>query len=234
MSEPSSSRGTGVPPVIRAVIFDLDGVLVSTDALHLAAWRAMAARWGFAFPEEIADQLRGVSRTESLELILAAADRADDFDAADRERLAAWKNETYRAQLRSLSPADALPGAARLLAELRARGVKLAVGSSSRNARPILDRLGFTPRFDAIVDGNDLTRGKPDPQVFLLAAERLGLPPAACIVIEDAASGVQAALAAGCAVVAIGSAARAPGAERAVLRTKDLSEVTADLVCANR
>lgn len=221
MSEPAPS------PRYRGVIFDLDGVLVSTDAIHLAAWREMAARWGFGFPERIADDLRGISRMESLEIILRAAGVADRFDAPERERMAAWKNDRYRANLESLTPADALPGAVPLVDALKERGVRLAVGSSSRNARPILDRLQLTPLFDAIVDGNDLSRGKPDPQVFLLAAERLGLPPAECIVVEDAVSGAQAALAAGCALVAIGPAAAHAAGERAVARAADLTGVHA-------
>lgn len=220
------------PGRFRGVIFDLDGVLVSTDAIHLAAWREMAAEWGLVFPEEIADDLRGVSRMASLEIILAAAGVADRYNHEERQRMATWKNERYRANLQRLTPADALPGAIPLLRALKERGFGIAIGSSSRNARSILDQLALASLFDAVVDGNDLERGKPDPQVFLLGAKRLGLAPGECIVVEDAVSGVRAGLAAGCAVVAIGSAADAPEAERTLLRGVDVAAIGDELLRA--
>lgn len=189
---------------IKGVIFDLDGVLCSTDECHYLAWKELADSLGIPFDETINRRLRGVSRMESLDIILQAAGRA--FSSREKQALAARKNERYRRLLMKLTPAD-LPGGVRAtLDELRRRGLRLAVGSSSKNTPLILQRLGLEGWFDAVADGNDITRSKPDPEVFLLAAERLRLPPGECMVVEDADAGIEAALAGGFLPVGIGPA----------------------------
>lgn len=189
---------------IKGVIFDLDGVLCSTDECHYLAWKELADSLGIPFDETINRRLRGVSRMESLDIILQAAGRA--FSSREKQALAARKNERYRRLLMKLTPAD-LPGGVRAtLDELRRRGLRLAVGSSSKNTPLILQRLGLEGWFDAVADGNDITRSKPDPEVFLLAAERLRLPPGECMVVEDADAGIEAALAGGFHPAGIGPA----------------------------
>ncbi len=196
---------------MRGVIFDLDGVLVSTDELHYHAWKSIADGLGIAFDESHNHALRGVSRMESLERLLG--DRAGEFTDEQKHALAADKNDRYRASLKSLTPRDRLAGVDRLLEELRAHGVRMAVASASKNAREILDRIGLSAAFDAVVDGVDAPKSKPDPQAFVLAAERLGLEPPACVVVEDADAGVRAARAAGMRVIAVGAAAGHPEAD---------------------
>jgi beta-phosphoglucomutase len=188
------------------VIFDLDGVLTDTAELHYQSWQRLMDETGVPFDRQMNEALRGLSRRESLETILGA--RSSDFTEEQKEEITRRKNEEYLARVSKMTPADLLPGAGELLQSLRERGVAVAVASSSKNAVAVLDRLGIRPRLDALVDGNDIQRSKPDPQVFLLAAERLGLAPAHCVVVEDAASGVEAALAAGMRVVGLGPSER--------------------------
>lgn len=202
------------------VIFDLDGVIVSTDHLHFLAWKALADRLDIAFTTQDNEALRGISRMASLDLLLG--DRAADFTAAAKAELADWKNTRYRELLETLTPEYLLPGALGLVTSLKARGVPVAIGSSSRNAPMILNRIGVTELFDAIVDGNHISRSKPDPDVFLLAARALHLAPGQCIVIEDAVAGVDAGVAAGMRVLAVGSAQAHPGA---TWRAADLSGI---------
>lgn len=198
--------------MIRAVIFDLDGVLVSTDEMHYRAWKQLADAEGIPFDRTINHRLRGVSRMESLEIILERARRT--YSPEQKAALADAKNARYRELLSTLTPADALPGAAVITAALKERGVKIAVGSSSRNTSLILERLGWSDRFDAVVDGNDIQHSKPDPEVFVLAAKRLGVPPGRCLVVEDAVAGVEAARRAGMAVLGIGTPEDLPGVKR--------------------
>ncbi len=176
---------------LEGVIFDLDGVLCRTDAYHLAAWRTLTERLGIALPPDAAERTRGVGRLESLDIVLG--ERAGDFTRERKLALAEEKNAIYRGYLAHLTPADAEPLARETLTELRRRGVKLAVASSSRNAPLILDKLGLTALLDAVIDGGMISRGKPDPEVFLKAAAALALPPARCAVVEDAQSGIEAA-----------------------------------------
>ncbi|HHY09533.1 MAG TPA: beta-phosphoglucomutase [Firmicutes bacterium] len=190
---------------IKAVIFDLDGVVVSTDEYHYRAWAKLAAEEGIYFDREINERLRGVSRLACLEIILERAKRS--YTQREKERLAARKNSYYRSLLADLSPADILPGVLDLLAKLKDLGYKTAIGSASKNAPLILAKIELSESFDAVVDGNSITKSKPDPQVFLLAAELLEVEPAACVVIEDAKAGIDAALAAGMRAVGVGSAA---------------------------
>lgn len=199
---------------VRGVIVDLDGVLISTDEMHFAAWSELAAREGIEFTREDNHRLRGVSRMESLEIVLERSRRV--YTPEEKAAMAEAKNARYRELLATLTPRDPLPGAREVLESLRARGVKTAVGSSSRNAREILDRMDLSRLLDVVADGNDIRRSKPDPEVFLLAAERLGLKPSECLVVEDAAAGVEAGVRGGFRVLGIGNPAMLPGARRCV------------------
>jgi beta-phosphoglucomutase len=207
---------------LRAVILDLDGVIVSTDDCHYRAWQRMADEEGLPFDRERNELLRGVSRMESLALILEQSPR--EYTPAEKQELAARKNGYYRDLIRELTGHDLLPGALQFMEDLRARGLKLAVASSSKNTPAILERIGLAEYFDAVADGNDISRSKPDPEVFLLAAARLGIPPEECVVVEDAEAGVQGALAAGMRVLAVGSAA---GSDLATWSAENLAVVKA-------
>ncbi|MEM1060239.1 MAG: beta-phosphoglucomutase [Verrucomicrobiota bacterium] len=207
---------------LEAVIFDLDGVIVSTDHYHYLGWKRIADEEGIPFDEKKNDRLRGVSRMESLEILLEPATRT--YSEAEKTELATRKNDVYRDLLRQLKPGDTLPGAIELCDALRAAEVKLAIGSSSRNSPAILEYLGLDGYFHATADGNDIRNSKPDPEVFLLAAERLGVAPAAALVVEDAEAGVSAAVNGGFKCLAVGAAA---GDERAHLSAPDLAQLTA-------
>jgi beta-phosphoglucomutase len=208
---------------IEAVIFDLDGVIVSTDECHCRAWQRLADEEGVCFNREINQRLRGVSRMQSLGIILERAKRC--YTDEEKLQLAERKNSYYLALIRELSPADILPGVMRLLDELKSRGVKIATASSSRNAPFILERIGLAGYFDATADGNDIARSKPDPEVFLLAAQRLGVPAERCLVVEDADAGIEGALAAGMRALGVGQAARC---SLATMSAADLNHITAD------
>lgn len=188
----------------KGVIFDLDGVICSTDHYHYLAWKALADRLGIYFDETINNRLRGVSRMASLDIILERYDGT----LSEEEKLAAAeeKNNTYRELLKEMSPADLSPEVKRTLDALRAKGLLLGIGSSSKNTKFILSQIGLGDYFDKISDGTNITRSKPDPEVFLKGAEYLGLEPKDCLVVEDAKAGIQAALAAGMDAAAIGDA----------------------------
>ena len=186
------------------VIFDLDGVICSTDEYHYLAWKALANRLGIPFDRERNNLLRGVSRMASLEIILEKADRA--YTEEEKNAFAEEKNTLYRSLLGRMSASDLSDEVRATLDALRAQGLKLAIGSSSRNTPFILDRIGLGRYFDAVADGNCITRSKPDPEVFLKAASFLGLDPGVCLVVEDAHAGVQAARAGGFDCAAMGDA----------------------------
>ncbi|MBS3734467.1 MAG: beta-phosphoglucomutase [Phycisphaerae bacterium] len=209
--------------MIQAVILDLDGVVVSTDEQHYQAWQRLADEEGIPFDRETNHRLRGVSRMASLEIILERATR--DYSDDEKAEMAARKNGYYRQMLAAMSPEAILPGVMDLLDAVRACGVALAVASSSRNTPYILERIGLDDYFDAVADGNDITHSKPDPEVFLLAAERLGVAPDNCLVVEDARAGIEAALAGGMKALGVGDAA---GDDRADATAPDLSAVTVD------
>ncbi|MGF7030929.1 beta-phosphoglucomutase [Paenibacillus mucilaginosus] len=204
----------------KAVIFDLDGVIVSTDEYHYQAWKQLCEEEGIPFSREINERLRGVSRMESLDLILKG--EAQVYLPEAKEELAARKNRYYVQLLQLLTPADILPGVTALLQELKDRGVGCAIGSSSKNTPFILEKIGLGGFFDAVADGNQIRRSKPDPEVFLLAAEKLGLRAEQCVVVEDAEAGIEAALAAGMKAAAVSAAANYPGAH---VRGADLREI---------
>lgn len=195
----------------KGVIFDLDGVLCHTDAFHYEAWKTIADRLGVPFTRQDNDRLRGVSRMESLELLLENHG-GEAFSASEKERLAAEKNDIYVRLLENMSPADISEQTMAALNTLRTQGVLLAIGSSSKNAKLILARTGLDAWFDAVSDGNSIRHSKPDPEAFLAAAGMLGLPPSECLVVEDADAGVEAAARGGFACAAMGCAASNPAA----------------------
>lgn len=195
---------------MKAAIFDLDGVVVYTDAYHYAAWKRMADEEGWDFDESLNDHLRGVSRMASLQVILDH--NGVELPEARKEELAARKNEYYKASLAEIDDGALVAGAIDFISALRSEGLLIGLGSSSRNAQMVLDKLGITGLFDAVVTGHDITRSKPDPQIFLIGAERLGVAPADCAVFEDAASGVEAALAGGMTAVGFGPSEGLDGA----------------------
>lgn len=188
----------------KGVIFDLDGVICFTDKFHYQAWKKLADRLGIEFDEKINDRLRGVSRMASLEIILEKSARA--YSDAEKESFAAEKNDAYRALLENMGKSDVSEEVRDTLSELRARGVLLAIGSSSRNTPLILEKTGMKQYFDAVSDGNNITRSKPDPEVFLKAALFLNLAPADCLVVEDAVAGIDAGFSGGFRTAAIGEA----------------------------
>ena len=208
----------------KGIIFDLDGVICSTDEYHYMAWKALADRLGLPFDRKKNNLLRGISRMESLEIVLG--DSTCAYSMEERQKLAEEKNALYRKLLGRMTPAD-LPQETRdALDSLKKAGVRLAVGSSSRNTMFILERLGLKGFFDGIVDGNRITRAKPDPEVFLKAAASLGLQPCECLVVEDALAGVEAAKRGGFSCAAIGDAANNPGADYYICCISDIWRIT--------
>jgi beta-phosphoglucomutase len=205
----------------KAVIFDLDGVIVSTDGFHYKAWKAMADKEGIYFDEVINNRLRGVSRMESLAIILERATKT--YTEEEKIAMATAKNDIYRESLSQLTPADILPGVMDMLTALRGMGLKLAIGSSSRNTPVILKQIGLGDYFDAVADGNQIKNSKPDPEVFLLAAKLVGIDPKDCVVVEDAYAGIDAAKAGGMKAVAVGDASKYDKADVAGATMADIS-----------
>jgi len=206
------------------VIFDLDGVICFTDHYHYLAWKALADSLGIDFDESKNDRLRGVSRMESLEIVLEGYHGAPLSDA-EKTALADRKNALYRQSLQTMSPKDLSDEVRNTLNELRSRGLKLAIGSSSKNTPLILERIGLAGFFDAVSDGNNITRSKPDPQVFTMAAEMLCLPAEKCLVVEDALAGLQAAAAGGFASAGLGPAAQSGKATYSLHSFRDLLDI---------
>ena len=195
----------------KAIIFDLDGVICFTDKYHYQAWKTLAYRLGIYFDEKINDRLRGVSRMASLDIILERAQKK--YTQEEKDAFAAEKNDTYRELLKNMTPADLTEEVKNTLAALRDRGYRLAIGSSSKNTKFILTQIGLDGFFDAIADGTDITRSKPDPEVFLAAAKKLGIDPADCAVVEDAKAGIEAAKAGGMTALALFGDAKGCGLE---------------------
>jgi beta-phosphoglucomutase len=186
----------------KGFIFDLDGVIVDTAKYHYLAWKKLAESLGISFSKEDNEQLKGVSRVRSLEKILDWGNvqlTPERFDT-----LLAEKNEDYLSYIAQMSEKEILPDVQRVLRIIKAHGLPVALGSASKNARRILDEVGLTHAFDAIVDGTRVSKAKPNPEVFLIAADQLGVDPTNCVVIEDAIAGIQAANAAGMYSIGIG------------------------------
>jgi beta-phosphoglucomutase len=188
----------------KAVIFDLDGVIVSTDECHYRAWKSMADEEKISFDRQVNQRLRGVSRMDSLDIILEKTDKVYTYE--QKEKLADRKNGYYRELLAKLTPSDILPGVMDVLTEFKKRGIQIAIGSSSRNTAYIIEKIGLKNYFGAVADGNSIRHSKPDPEVFLLAASMLHESPADCIVVEDAFAGIEAAKAGGMKAVGVGYA----------------------------
>lgn len=191
---------------IKAIIFDLDGVLCFTDKYHFQAWKALADELGIYFDEKINDRLRGVSRMASLEIILEKADK--QYTQEEKEVFTEKKNALYRELLHNMSPEDVTEEVRKTLTELKRRGYRIAIGSSSKNAQFIIRQIDIASYFDAVADGNDITKSKPDPEVFLAAAVKLGIPAEECAVIEDAGAGIKAAKAGNMTAFALGGDAQ--------------------------
>ena len=203
--------------MIKTVIFDLDGVIVSTDECHYKAWKRMADEEGIYFDKEINNRLRGVSRADSLEIILERAEK--EYSDSEKRAMAKHKNDYYKEFIAGLTPNDILPGAMKTLEELKSNGIKIAIGSSSKNTPIILKRIGLDNYFDAVSDGNNISKSKPDPEVFLKAADMLGIPYAKCAIVEDADAGVEAGKRAGMKTIAV------HGAKGADIEIDDLDPV---------
>ena len=208
----------------QAVIFDLDGVICFTDEYHYRAWKAMADGMGIPFDRTINNRLRGVSRMDSLEIILEKYDGPALSDEKKAE-LAQQKNDLYRESLHEMSPRDLSDEVKETLDSLRAMGLKLAIGSSSKNTPFILGQIGLAGYFDAVSDGNNITRSKPDPEVFLKAAEMLGIAPENCLVVEDAVSGAEAGHAGGMKVACLGDAAQNGAGDWNMQTIRELTDI---------
>lgn len=189
---------------IKAFLFDLDGVIVDTAVFHYQAWKKMANGLGFDIDEEFNETLKGISRMDSLNAILKHGNL--EISEEQKLELAARKNADYLELVNTMTPANILPGVSSFLSEAREMGVKIALGSASKNSNLILEKIGVKPLFDAIIDGNQVSRSKPDPEVFVKGAQSLGFENENCIVFEDAFAGVEAAKAANMKAVGIGSA----------------------------
>ncbi len=196
---------------MKAFIFDLDGVIVDTARLHYQAWKELADELGFEFTPEHNERLKGVSRMRSLEILLEIGGITATRE--QMQEMAEKKNNRYRQLIMTLTPDDILPGAKNFLDGAKTLGLKTALASASKNAPLILQRIGLDKFFDAVVDGNKVSKAKPDPEVFLVAARELGVSPSDSVVFEDAVAGVQAARSAGMHVVGIGDPEILTGAD---------------------
>jgi beta-phosphoglucomutase len=206
---------------IKACIFDLDGVIVDTAVYHYRAWKRLANELGFDFTEEDNEKLKGVSRVQSLELILQWGHITKT--ASEKEELAARKNDWYVEMISHMTPAEISPGARAFLEACRAAGIKTALGSASKNSMTILNKINLAYLFDAVIDGNKVSKPKPDPEVFLKGAWKLHVSPADCVVFEDAVAGVEAAVNGGMKVVGIGSPSVLTGANLVVSGLDEMS-----------
>lgn len=188
---------------IKACIFDLDGVIVDTAKYHYLAWKELANELGFYFSDKQNEQLKGISRMASLDILLGIG--GIELTNEDKEKCASQKNQRYVEMVSNMQPDEILSGAKEFLLEVRNEGIKTALGSASKNAPSILERLKLTSLFDVIIDGNKVTKAKPDPEVFTKGADELNIPHTSCVVFEDAEAGIEAALRAHMKCIGIGS-----------------------------
>lgn len=207
----------------KAVIFDLDGVICHTDKFHYLAWKTLADSLNIPFDEQINNRLRGVSRLDSLTIILEKSTRK--YTDNEKRAFAEEKNKVYQELLNSMTPKDLSTDSKDTLDKLKNLGIRIAIGSSSRNAVLILSRLGLSDYFDVIVDGTQITNAKPDPEVFLLAARKLAIEPKDALVIEDALSGIKAAVAGGFDTAGLGDAANAEMTDYTIHRLSDILNI---------
>ena len=205
--------------MIKACIFDLDGVIVDTAHYHFMAWRRLANELGVTLTEKENERLKGVSRMSSLEIILGLG--GIRLGEAEKEKLAKKKNTWFVEYVHAMKPGEIFPGVKKLLLDLKNRGIKVALASSSKNADTVIRQLKIQKEFETVVDGNMVVHSKPDPEIFLLAAKKLGVEPSSSLVFEDAEAGVEAALRAGMKCVGVGSAEQLGKANLIVKNTAD-------------
>ena len=208
---------------LRAFIFDLDGVITDTAEYHYLAWKQLANEMGITFTREDNERLKGISRMESLEIILEIGNKQSSYTVEEKEKLATQKNEHYMELIKQITPNDCLPGIKQLLNDIKAAGYKLGLASVSKNAPAVMNSLQLSDQFDYMVDAHTIKKGKPDPEIFLKAAERLGVHADECIGIEDAEAGVEAIKSAGMFAVGVGSKDQLAKADLLYSNTSDLS-----------
>lgn len=208
--------------MIKGFIFDLDGVLTDTAEYHYLAWKKLADRLGIQLDREMNEQLKGISRMDSLDRILAIGNQMDRYTLEEKEKLADEKNEDYKELILEVTPNDLLPGIANLLADLRAKDIRLALASASKNGPVIMERLGIADMFDTVVDPATLAKGKPDPEIFIKGAQQLKLKPIECVGVEDAQAGIESINAAGIFSVGVGTKEMMKEADYAVTSTQEL------------
>ncbi|MCB2195026.1 MAG: beta-phosphoglucomutase [Bacteroidetes bacterium] len=212
--------------MIKAIIFDLDGVVVDTAIFHYQAWKRLANEMGFDLTPEQNEQLKGISRLESLDILLDIGGiTIDSYE--EKQKLATKKNEWYRENILKMKPSDILPGVRHFIVDLKNTNYKIAIGSSSKNAGTILERIGLDSFFDAVVDGTKISKSKPDPEVFLKAAEELNIAPEYCLVFEDAAAGIEAAKKAGMLAIGVGDYTNLSNADKVI---PDFSNINVMLI----
>ncbi len=207
--------------MIKAVIFDLDGVIIDTAHYHYIAWKRLASEFGITLTPAHNELLKGVSRMRSLDIILSLGNI--DLPVEQREQLAEKKNKWFVEYIESIRPEEIFPGVVNLIKSLRAKDIKVGLASSSKNAPRVIELLGIASEFDTLVDGTMIVHTKPDPEIFLLAARKLGISPSDCLVFEDAEAGVEAALAAGMKCVGVGSPEQLGKADLVIKNTGDFN-----------
>ena len=208
---------------LKAVIFDLDGVITDSAEFHYRAWKTLADRLGIYFDRKINERLKGVPRMDSLEIILERDSVPDRFSEEEKQALAKEKNDDYVSLIKTITPKDMLPGILELLEELKARGIKTAIASASKNAPMIIERLEVGHLFDYIADAGAIANQKPAPDVFLVSAENISVSPAECVGVEDAGAGIVAIKAAGMVAIGIGDEENLKGADLLLPKTADLT-----------
>ncbi len=207
--------------MIKAVIFDLDGVIIDTAHYHYIAWKRLASEFGITLTPSHNELLKGVSRMRSLDIILSLGNI--ELPVEQREQLAEKKNKWFVEYIESIRPEEIFPGVVDLIKSLRAKNIKVGLASSSKNAPRVIELLGIAAQFDTLIDGTMITHTKPDPEIFLLAAHKLGINPSDCLVFEDAEAGVEAALAAGMKCVGVGSPEQLGKADLVIKNTGDFN-----------
>ncbi|MCA9766281.1 MAG: beta-phosphoglucomutase [Carnobacterium sp.] len=212
---------------MKAVLFDLDGIITDTAGYHFLAWKSLAKKLGMELDEEFNEQLKGVSRTDSLELILKRGQLENTVTLAEKERLAASKNEVYNQMIKQMNASDSLPGIESLLIDLKTNHFLLGLASASQNGPAILKKLGLYDLFDTIVNPAELSAGKPDPEIFQKAAEQLGCSVSECVGIEDAAADVESINRAKMVSIAVGDKEVLHAADKVI---KTTNELTVDLI----
>ena len=208
--------------MIKGFIFDLDGVLTDTAEYHYKAWKRLADKLTIPIDREMNEQLKGISRMDSLDRILAIGNRTEVYSIEEKEQLADEKNEDYKKLILTVTPADLLPGIADLLADLKAAGIRLALASASKNGPVIMERLGIADLFDTVVDPAELENGKPDPEIFIKGAKQLNLTPKECVGVEDAKAVIESINAAGIFSVGVGTKEMMKKADYAVAEISEL------------